>query len=309
MPTAIQHLTELREELNRRNTPHSSLEEMQYLNFFEVGDLLHIQYHGLPWRAPWLEDDYDPEAEEEVDDRRLPIYETLVVPEVAERVATLTFDGPDEGMNGTRDWDFNWLLAQEVNFPELETLVIQPSPMEAHNFTVLGYEADGQLAAWLSKAPKLRHLTTPSAPNAEFFKVEHEMLSWMRVNAGYDAAKFILNLSHKLTPMIATLDWSEVHNWHMDAWEEGATPYEHFEALFSSPGCPPTITLRNPNLSEEQIRKLVALQRETCSGRHSSLRIYYTSYGLSTHAHDDGFWIEREPSGRWRNSAGNEGDR
>jgi hypothetical protein len=48
----------------------------------------------------------------------------LSLPEVASRVASLTFDGPDEGANGTRDWDFSWLLAQEVTFPELEQLII-----------------------------------------------------------------------------------------------------------------------------------------------------------------------------------------
>jgi hypothetical protein len=304
MPNAMERLTQLQAEMNRANMPPWDLGEMCRLSFFEVGGLLYVDYYGLTFR------EYDEEAEEIENDikaRQLPIFEVLSLPEVASRVTSLTFDGPDEGANGTRDWDFTWLLAQDVTFPELKTLIIKPSPMEAHNVTVLGYEADGQLAGWLSKAPKLRKLTTPSAPNAEFFDVEHKMMSWMRVNAGYDPANFILNLSHKPTPMMATLDWCEIHNRHMDAWEQGATSFEHFEALFSSPGCPPHLTLRNPKLNDEQIRKLVALQRETCRGRHSSLRIFYTSYGMSTSADGDGSWIEREPSGRWRNSAGNEG--
>jgi hypothetical protein len=308
MPTAIERLTELQEEMNRANMSHWNLDEMRRLSFFQVGGLLHVHYYGLTRR------EYDEEAEElenEIKARQLPIFEVLSLPEVASRVTSLTFDGPDEGANGTRDWDFTWLLAQEATFPELQTLIIQPSPPEAHNYTVLGlgYEADGQLAGWLSKAPKLSQLTTPSAPNAEFFQVEHKMLSWMRVNAGYDQANFILNLSQKPTPMMVELDWCEIHNKHLDAWEEDATPYEHFEALFSSPGCPRHITLCNPNLSDEQIRKLIALQRETCRGRHSSLRIRYTSFGLSTSSDDNGFWLEREPSGKWRNSAGNEGGR
>jgi hypothetical protein len=171
----------------------------------------------------------------------------------------------------------------------------------------VGYEENGQLAKWFAKAPKLWALTTPSAPNAKFFEVEHESLYSMRVNAGYDPQDFILNLSRKSSPLIWNLDWSEVQN-NLIGAEEAATPYEHFEALFSSTACPGDVTLRNPKLSEEQVKKLGVLQRETCRGRSSVLTIYHTYYGLRMHADSDGSWFESEPGGKWRNSRGKEGD-
>jgi hypothetical protein len=133
----------------------------------------------------------------------------------------------------------------------------------------------------------------------------------MRVNAGYDAADFILNLSRQPSTCVYDLDWGEVHNFYMRGWGEGATPSEHFEALFSSPAGPRDVILRNPNLSDEQIRKLAARWRETLrSGEDSqlSLRVFRYSYGLSIESRGDGFWCETEPSGRWRNSLGSEGD-
>jgi hypothetical protein len=297
--------------MNRANMPDWSVEETRRLSFFEVGGLLHVHYYGLTRREyDWEEE----EEEEELDENQLPIFETLSLPEVASRVASLTFDGPDEGANSTRDWDFGWLLAQDVIFPELKTLIIRPSQLEAHNFTVIngpagGYEESGALAEWLSKAPKLWQLTTPSATNAEFFEVEHESLHSMRVDAGYDAQDFILNLSRQPSPFVWNLDWNEVHNFHLDVWEKGATPLDHFEALFSSPACPTSITLRNPKLSDEQVKKLAALQREKSRGRTLFMRVFRTSYGLSASVDANGFWYEREASGRWRNSVGNEGDR
>jgi hypothetical protein len=122
----------------------------------------------------------------------------------------------------------------------------------------------------------------------------------MRVNAGYDAANFILNLSRKPTPMTASLDWGEIHNWDRRYWEEEATPYEHLEALFSSPACPSDVILRNPNLTDEQIKKLAVLQPEACRGRPDfllSLRVFRTSYGLAIVAPGDGYQRERGTSG------------
>jgi hypothetical protein len=308
MPTAIERLTRLQEEMNQANQFLDQLNLDRYLSFLELDGLLYIHYYGLTHR------EYLDEEEEELPYNQLPIFEVLSSPEVAGRTASLTFDGPDEGADGTRDWNFDWLLAQDVTFPELRELVIQPSPLGAHKLTVVSstegdYEENGSLARWLSRAPKLARLTTPSAPNAEFFGVEHAALYSMQVAAGNDAQDFILNLSRKASPFIWYLDWEEVHNFHMGMWEEGATPFEHFEALVTSRACPNYLTLRNPKLTDDQIRKLAALQRETDRGRSFWLRVLLTSYGLSVRNGDNGFWIEREASGKWRNSLGNEGGR
>jgi hypothetical protein len=297
MPTAIERLTRLQEEMAQTGWDDRSLD--RYLSFFEVNSLLYVHYYGLTRREHYGEN------EEDLPANQLRIFEVLSLPEVASRIASLTFDGPDEGANGTRDWDFDWLLAQDVTFPELRTLVIQPSTLEAHNLTIV----DSAFAGWLSSAPKLAQLTTPSAPEAAFFEVEHESLYSAQVSAGWDHEDFILNLSRKRSPFIWYLDWNEVHNFHRDMWEDGATPFEHFEALVTSPACPNHLTLRNPKLSDDQLKKLAALQREACRGRSFWLRTLFTSYGYDVSNDDNGFWIEREASGRWRNSLGKEGHR
>jgi hypothetical protein len=263
MPTAIERLRQLHEKMNRVNTTDWWVQEMNRLLFFEVDGLLHIEYYG---REPWFDED---------EEAMLRIYETLSLPEVANRIASLAFDGPDEGANGTRAWDFSPLLAQDVTFPELKTLIIEPSPLEYHNTTIVGtgYEESGQLAGWVAKAPRLVHLTAPSAPNAEFFEVGHQSLCSMRVDAGYDAHDFILNLSRSSTPKLHTLDFGEVDNFHLDLWEEGATPYEHYEALFRSKACPATVTLRNPNLAADQMAALKAMHMR------GSIKVIRTSVG------------------------------
>ena len=136
----------------------------------------------------WLSDE-----EDETPSGRLPFFEILANPEVASKVGTLYLDGtPDSGANGTREWDFSWLLAQDVTFPELKALLITYDPLNDDRLTIL--EDGGQLAGWLKRAPKLERLETPSAPDAEFFKVEHEPLSSMRVYSGWYPENFILNL-------------------------------------------------------------------------------------------------------------------
>jgi hypothetical protein len=266
MPSAIEHLTLLQQKVSRPNLPDWSIHEIRRLLFFEIDGLLHVAYYGLPWPDP---------AEEEEEEAVLPLFETLCQPEVAHQIASLILSGPDEGANGTRDWDFSPLLAQEVTFPELRSLIIKPSPLENHNFAIVGsgYEESGQLAAWISKAPQLKHLAAPSAPNAEFFQVGHVSLNSLRIDAGYDAQEFILNLSRSSSPEIYTLDWGEVHNFHHDLWEAGCTPYEHYDALFRSPACPRDVTLRNPNLTDEQLAALAAIKRRT------HLRVIRTSVG------------------------------
>jgi hypothetical protein len=273
MASAAERLAKLQAEINQTNRPDWDPEEIRRLNFWEVGGLLHIEYYGLfnreyEWPLVTGEDEGDP--------RMLPVFETLALPEVAHKTASLSFDGPDEGHNGTRDWDFGWLLEQETSFPELRRLVITPTKIGDYNFTVVSstfyheagnYQKRGQFAEWLKKAPKLEHLTTPSAPEEAFFQVGHRSLRSMRVDAGFDPETFILNLSRSTSPRLDWLDFGESNIFHKDLWEEYATPYEHYEALFRSPACPGAVVIRNPNLTDEQLEALAALQQKTRRGR------------------------------------------
>jgi hypothetical protein len=299
MPSARELLTKFQAELNESNYSGSGLETLNRLTFVEVDGLFHIEYYGLTHSEDFWEE------EEEEDPRlRLPVFELLANPEVAAKVASLSLDGrPDSGANGVREWDFSWLLAQDVTFPELRSLLIPYFPLEDDRLTIL--EDGGQLTGWLKKAPKLERLETPSAPDAEFFKVEHEPLTYMRVYGGGYDEEFILNVSRLPAPLTWSLDWSEVHPWNLTKWQyrKEVIPYAHFEALVTSPGCPPSLTLRNPELDEDQIKQLVRLHRETgkrMGWRGTGFDVFRTSYrysstsdstlawrGLERHTYDD----------------------
>ena len=96
-------------------------------------------------------------------------------------------------------------------------------------------------------------------------------------------------------PLIQHLDWSEVHPWNMSAegYKQEVTPYEHFEALVTSPACPPSLTLRNPELDEEQLKQLVRLHRETGKRqgwRGAGFEVFRTAYRYSASSDSDLAW-------------------
>jgi hypothetical protein len=137
------------------------------------------------------------------------------------------------------------------------------------------YEEGGQLAGWLDRAPKLKSLIAPSAPNAAFFERAEHPLQWLRVDAGVDAQDFILHLSQSSCFLyLGHLDFGEVWNFDRETWSETCTPFEHYEALFRSnaTGVSHVLTLRNPDLSEEQLAALKALRPEWW------VRIIYNSF-------------------------------
>jgi hypothetical protein len=101
MCSVIDHLTRLQHEISRRDKlikiQHEIGErdehdlddvaaalfafpdEMERLSFFERAGLFHVEYHGL----------HDDEC-------LLPVFETLCLPEVASRLGSIAFRGPDE---------------------------------------------------------------------------------------------------------------------------------------------------------------------------------------------------------------------
>jgi hypothetical protein len=259
MPSAFEHLIKLQNEISGRDQMDdfglgktadnfAHLDDMERLSFFERVGLFHVEYYGLHY-----------------DDYPLPVFETLGLPDVAPYLGSLSFRGPDVGGNGTKAWDFTPLLEREVCLSELRTLDIELSEIGRQNQVIvagMGYEEGGQLAGWLDLAPKLRRLTTPSAPNAAFFERADHSLQWLRVDAGYDHQEFILNLSRSSCFEYLQLDFGEVSTYDRDLWEQNSTPFEHYEALFRSQ----TVTLlspliiRNPNLTGEQLAALKALR-------------------------------------------------
>jgi hypothetical protein len=241
----------------------------------QANGLMHVDYYGH----------YGEEALE-------PVFHTLCRPKVAKALGALSFAGDDDGANGTKAWGFTSLLNRKVNFPHLHTLSIELYDRENHNHPIVTAGEDeegGQLARWLDCAPRLTTLSTPSAPNARFFRRPAHPLRVLRVQAGYATQQFIPNLARSTCfPALQELDWSEIEaddqdaefaysrmqdrklGFHVDAAmmkklrklneelkAEGApTSFQQFEALLRSRACPPNVTLRDPILTGDQVARL-----------------------------------------------------
>jgi hypothetical protein len=272
MSPAIDRLAQLQRELDRRS--QDEWEGYQWrakVSVSQADGLIVLNYYGGHRDGPLHS-----------------LFETLALPEVAGVLGSLSLAGEDEGANGTKDWDFSDLLARKVTFPKLHTLSIELYEGQ-HNRPVVArnmYDEDGELAQWLDHAPQLRSLTTPSAPDARFFKRAAHPLRSLRVQAGYATQRFIPNLAQSSCfPRLEELDWTEIEALDQDAEfeynlglsrslghpvdlekmeklkaelkEEGRhTSFEEYEALLRWTACPPKVALRDPVLTSDQVVRL-----------------------------------------------------
>src|SRR5258708_23392871 len=102
----------------------------------------------------------------------------LCQPDIAQRIRTLKFSALTTlGANGTRDWDFTDLVESDVIFPNLLSLAIETydfigssRPIISSRIGQFKYAEKGTLAKWLTKAPNLKFLSSPSALDEAFFK-------------------------------------------------------------------------------------------------------------------------------------------
>ena len=193
------------------------------------------------------------------------LIETIGSTSVAREIRSLTLRGPDEGANGTRNWDLSGLFRTDAEFPQLQAVTIQQSAPGDHNRTVVGsiYDEEGVLARLLAAAPELRVLVTPSAPSADFFDVGERPLAFLSVDAGYNTQNFLRNFAvSRCFPQLHSLAWGEYNETYMDDFREHVTPYEHYRELFSSEAfaCVRAFELRNPVLSDDQLRELRRLR-------------------------------------------------
>lgn len=192
--------------------------------------------------------------------------------EVADEIVALSFTGPDEGANGTREWEFTPLLDSAVRFPLLKSLAIRPSGQADHNTVLIQragtiMEESGDIARFAAKAPGLIQLTVPNAPDASFFTVPLPQLSTLVVESGFDTQDFIENLasSSNLTAL-RSLDFTEsteLQSTWADAREKGCvTPFTAYERLFRSAAGERlrALSLRNTCLTVEQLQALQALR-------------------------------------------------
>src|SRR3569833_865894 len=67
---------------------------------------------------------------------------------IARNVISIEIAGPDEGANGTRNWDFTRRCGTNTSFPALKSFTVEPSPPNYHSQTIIAadYDEDGQTA-------------------------------------------------------------------------------------------------------------------------------------------------------------------
>lgn len=261
-------LSELQRNIYRQEVEATegiySVEFSAKLYYAPVGDLYDFYFYGNGY------DDYPhiPAAELEADSN-LPfcsLLDFIARPEHACRIASLTFDGPDEGSNGTKNWDFTRLIHADVLFPNLKQWSVQQSDWGDHNFNIIGhgYEEDGMIARLLSRMPCLEALTVPSAPDRSFFNLPNHPLRYLKVQAGYDHQGFIRNLAASTSfPQLAVLDFTDCMDTN-NASTADFVPFEDFKALFTSPAFSTVrhFTLRGSMLTRGQLLELQALRRD-----------------------------------------------
>lgn len=251
MVEALKLLKEFQNLLNERNEPDKEYDEyVEKLSIFENAGLFYLTYYGMPFNQPFQD----------------LLLKVLAAPEVATRIRNLTFLGPDEGANGTRNWDFSPLLETDVEFPELTTLFIEPGEPDHHNQPIVAksYDEEGMLGKFLLKAPKLSSLTSPTAPDGTFFKVGERPIYYLRIETGYDHQNFIHNLSQSSSfPQLRALDFGDFNDRYMPDYQNYCTPFEHYRQLFESEAFSgiKVFNLRNSILIPDQLSELKAVRK------------------------------------------------
>lgn len=149
---------------------------------------------------------------------------------------SLIFTGPDEGANGTKNWDFSRLTHSQVIFENLEIFKVALTDVGDHNQSIIGkqYDEDGMIAKLLAKMPQLQTLVLPSAPNQDFFTLPKLKINSLVIQAGYDPQNFIENLAQAdILPNLKSLDYAEPYDHFGDRCEDEFTSFEAFEKLFN----------------------------------------------------------------------------
>jgi len=243
-------LDALRKAILVRNDPERSPQYIQRFHFVDVRGELHIEFHGLSWGDAYSQS-----------------MAAVASEPIASAMVSVRIGGPDQGANGTRDWDLTQLADTAAAFPKLRSLCIAQNRPADHNRTIVGsgslQKEGGVLAEIARKAPHLVELTTPSAPSKEFFTVGLPSLAYLNVDAGYDTQDFVLNLSRSSgLPQLRSLEWGEYCETYMESWREQCAPLDHLRALFASEAFRPVrrFVFRNPACSSAELAELKSMR-------------------------------------------------
>ncbi|WP_309716571.1 hypothetical protein [Armatimonas sp.] len=221
-----------------------------WIGSYWQGEHLTLFFHGNPWEDYFFE-----------------FIRIISEPDISGVLISLEFHGPDEGINGTRNWDFSVFLQQDISFPHLKRFIVAISKPSDHNRSIIGedYEENGQLAMLLNYMPSLVLFAAPSAPNADFFARTKHPLERLFVGCGYDHQDFILNLSQATCfPVLSVFGFNDFSEFYLSDWRELCVPFNHYQALFQALHIPEWryFSLTSSLLTREERDALHALRPE-----------------------------------------------
>ncbi len=250
MPDLAEQLESLRQRIASGNDPDTSAEYLSRLAVTQIDNVFHLDFYGGCFENGFAD-----------------LLNTVATPDVAPAIASLQLRGPDEGANGTHNWDIEPMVATDATFAQLETFSIQLNQPADHNRSIVGagYDEDGLLSRLLSKSPRIQSLTVPSAPNRAFFDIAERPLRFLSVDAGYDTQDFISNLAvSSCFPNLQCLEWGEYNETYIDDYRVNCTPMENYHELFRSKAFDAVrrFVWRNPICEDDEIKELKAMKPE-----------------------------------------------
>ncbi|MDP5230140.1 MAG: hypothetical protein NWQ38_07090 [Cellulophaga sp.] len=129
-----------------------------------------------------------------------------------EKIILLRFDGPDQGANGTKEWDFTRVVNSGVVFSNLKEFKVQLNDVGNHNTILLGMHHDPnpqQVSQLLLMMPNIVSIEIPAVPDAAFFEGCFPRLEFLKVQANYDHFNFIANLAKSDLRKQLVLDYTD----------------------------------------------------------------------------------------------------
>lgn len=248
MPNVSEQIESLRRRIGQRNESDVPGTYLQRLAVTQTDDQFNLDFYG-----------------DSFEDNYFDLLNTIAQADIAPQMRSLILRGPDEGANGTHNWDIEPLVATDATFLNLDTFAIQLNQPADHNRSIVSsdYDENGILAKLLAKSPKLCELTVPSAPNAAFFDVGERPIRFLSVDAGYDTQDFISNLAKSSCfPALYCLEWGEYNETYMDDYLANCTPTHHYRELFQSNAFRPIARFvwRNPVCTDDEINELKNLK-------------------------------------------------
>ena len=218
------------------------------LSVVEYEGLLHVDFFGTPFDEPYAD-----------------LCLILRRPDVAESVASIVLRCPDEGANGTCNWDLTDLVESDAAYTALRLLSVRQNAPGDHNRMIVAvdYDEAGILGRFMQKAPILDALITPSAPDASFFSLSDHPLRYLNVDAGYATQDFIGNLANSRSfPWLQGLEFGEYNETDSETFPKRCTAFSDYRRLFLSQAFATvrSFTWRNPTCSPGEIADLRALR-------------------------------------------------